>query len=85
MEPDSFGPYAEHAPQIYDDNCDDNGIKHRLSADASPALDRPKGVDAERLRQDTGHEEISELNGVVCLDLILKGLDDGDRGVETVS
>lgn len=85
VEADFLRPDADHAPAVQEDDGDDHGIEHGARVDAAPALDAPEGVDAGRLRGETGHEQVGELDGVVALDFVLQRLDYGDGGVEAVA
>jgi len=85
MEAKPLRPDANHAPGIQDDNTEGDDIKHCFSRESISLLDPPETVNSDCLGCDSYDQEISESEGVVRNDTILKRSDDCDRSVERIS
>lgn len=85
VESHRLRPDTDHTPTVQYDNCGHDNIEHGPGADTSPALNRPKGIDAHRLSCKACHEQVGQLDGIVGLDFILQGLNDSDGGVEAIA
>lgn len=85
MEAEALCPDTNHSPSIQDDNTKGDDIEHRFGRESISLLDPPEAVNSDCLSCDAYNQEISEGEGVVGDDTILKRCDDCDCGVERVS
>lgn len=72
MESDFLSPNTYHAPSIENDNTDRNSIEHRFCAEIPAILNTHEAKDANALSHQPDYQELSQLDGVIMLYLILK-------------
>ncbi len=85
MEAEFLCPNTDHAPGIQNQYANHDKIEHSLGAESESFLDEPVNQNARTLSCDPDDVQVSQGQGVICNNRVLKCGNYGDRGIEGIT
>jgi len=78
-------PNPNHTPAVEEKNSQHNKVKHGFGAEPEAFLNEPVAQYTSPLGCNTDNEEICQSQGVIRDNAVLKGGDDGDGRIQSIS